>query len=550
MFRIFVERKAGFQNEARSILNDITGFLNIPGIKSLRFINRYDVENVDGALLRKAAAGIFFEPQSDTCYFDELPVTADETVIAWEYLPGQYDQRADSAEQCLSLFTETKPAVRCAKMVLLSGTAGDDDIRRIKSHLINPVDSREAAPELPHTLQIGRSETPKIRRVDGFISMSKNDVSALRSSMALAMDDADPLFLQDYFKKAVRNPSETEIRVLDTYWSDHCRHTTFNTVLDSIEIEKGDFSDSVEASLGEYRTVRKCVYGDGEKAKDETLMDMACVYAKHLKKNGALDDVEVSKEINACSVFIDVDKTNGAREKWLLMFKNETHNHPTEIEPFGGAATCIGGAIRDPLSGRAWVYQSLRVTGCADPRARAADTRAGKLPQLKITREASAGFSSYGNQIGLATGQVAEIYHPGFEAKRMELGAVIAAAPAAAVKREEPQAGDCVILVGGATGRDGIGGATGSSKVHTELSVTQAAAEVQKGNAVEERKIQRLFRNREAALLIRRCNDFGAGGVAVAVGELSDGVDIDLDSVPKKYEGLNLPFPSRRNVWR
>ncbi|WP_428770527.1 phosphoribosylformylglycinamidine synthase [Treponema sp. HNW] len=555
MFRIFVERKKGFQNEAENILHDITGFLGIGGIKDLRFVNRYDVENLSADLIKKAAQHVFSEPQSDVLYFDELPLSKDERVIAWEYLPGQYDQRADSAEQCLSLLTDakqggidTQPTVRCAKLIVISGNLCDEDLLRIKKHLINPVDSREASAELPKTLQTAASEPEAIVRISGFIKMNKDELAALHASMSLAMDDADLLCVQDYFKKAGRDPSETEIRVLDTYWSDHCRHTTFNTVLDSIEIEDGNFSQSIQKSLALYRAMRKEVYA--EKPKDESLMDMACIGAKYLKKKGMLGDTEESKEINACSVYIDVRKKSfqdgtgenaekQKSEKWLLMFKNETHNHPTEIEPFGGAATCIGGAIRDPLSGRSWVYQSLRVTGAADPRTRAADTRKGKLPQLKITREAAAGFSSYGNQIGLATGQVAEIYHPGFEAKRMELGAVIAAAPASSVKREEPEAGDCVILVGGGTGRDGIGGATGSSKVHTETSVTQAAAEVQKGNAVEERKIQRLFRNPEVSTLIRRCNDFGAGGVAVAVGELADGLDIDLDAVPKKYEGLN-----------
>ena len=546
MFRIFVERKKGFQNEAENILHDITGFLGIESVKKLRYINRYDIENLDPELIKKAALYVFSESQSDVVYFDDLPLTKDETVIAWEYLPGQYDQRADSAEQCLSLFTDAKPAVRCAKLIVISGELSDRDLQRIKKHLINPVDSREASADRPKTLQTAVKEPADISRIPGFIGMNKDELAALHASMSLAMDNADLLCVQEYFKKTGRDPSETEIRVLDTYWSDHCRHTTFNTVLDSIEIEDGDFSQSIRESLASYRSMRKEVYT--EKTKDESLMDMACIGAKYLKKKGLLDDWEESKEINACSVYIDVNKIQGGTtanadkqktEKWLLMFKNETHNHPTEIEPFGGAATCIGGAIRDPLSGRSWVYQSLRVTGAADPCTGAAAARKGKLPQLKITREAAAGFSSYGNQIGLATGQVAEIYHPGFEAKRMELGAVIAAAPASSVKREEPEPGDCVILVGGGTGRDGIGGATGSSKVHTEFSVTQAAAEVQKGNAVEERKIQRLFRNPAVSILIRRCNDFGAGGVAVAVGELADGLDIDLDAVPKKYEGLN-----------
>ncbi|MGI5172968.1 phosphoribosylformylglycinamidine synthase [Treponema sp. OMZ 840] len=546
MFRIYIERKDGFQNEAERIYDDLTGFLGISGIKKLRFINRYDIENVDSETFRKAVRCVFSEPQSDLCCFEQPPSTEGNTVIIWEYLPGQYDQRSDSAQQCLSLLEKDtlaqsggeKPIVKCAKMVVIDGNISETDIGRIKSYLINPVDSREASSTLPQTLKTELLMPGKISRIDGFIAMNQEDLSVLASSMSLAMDNADLLFLQDYFKNIGRNPSETEIRVLDTYWSDHCRHTTFNTLLESIDIEDGFFADSFKASLKEYESMRNEVYGLS--AREPSLMDMACIGAKYFKKRGLLEDVEISKEINACSVYIDVECENPkTSEKWLLMFKNETHNHPTEIEPFGGAATCIGGAIRDPLSGRSWVYQSLRVTGAADPRTPADKTRPGKLPQLKLTREAASGFSSYGNQIGLATGQVTEIYDSGFEAKRMELGAVIAAAPASSVKREEPEAGDCVILVGGGTGRDGIGGATGSSKVHTKASVTQAAAEVQKGNAVEERKIQRLFRNPQVSALIRRCNDFGAGGVAVAVGELADGLEINLDAVPKKYEGLN-----------
>lgn len=564
MFRIYTERKNGFENEARSIFSEITGFLGVAGVTGVRYLNRYDIENVSDETAKEAACRIFSEPQSDICYFTHIPLAEKDTVIAWEYLPGQYDQRSDSAQQCLNLLTSglkaaakegEAPAVRCAKLVILSGTVSVADVERIQKYLINPVDSRLAKLEIPETLKIDHPQPGDITVFDGFIKLDEKALSDIRDKMGLAMDMADIKFLQAYFQKEGRDPTETEIRVLDTYWSDHCRHTTFNTVLDDISIADGELSAPLQMSLDEYRAMRAELYGDRIKpdapnAKPETLMDMACIGAKYLKKHGKLDDIELSEEINACSIYIDVDVTDtsaGAAkadaapktERWLLQFKNETHNHPTEIEPFGGAATCIGGAIRDPLSGRAWVYQSLRVTGAADPTRPVEQTREGKLPQIKLTREAAQGFSSYGNQIGLTTGQVAEIYHPGFEAKRMELGAVIAAVPADVVKREEPDAGDIVVLVGGGTGRDGIGGATGSSKAHNVKSVTTAAAEVQKGNAVEERKIQRLFRNREVAAMIRRCNDFGAGGVSVAVGELAPGLDINLDAVPKKYEGLN-----------
>ncbi|MBO4726797.1 MAG: phosphoribosylformylglycinamidine synthase [Spirochaetaceae bacterium] len=563
MFRIYTERKHGFENEARQIMSEIKGFLGIEGVTGVRYLNRYDIENISDETAKSAAIRIFSEPQSDTCYFEHIPLEKNDTIIAWEYLPGQYDQRADSATQCLSILmsglksansgadSDEKPVVRCAKLVILKGNVTEADVERIRHYLINPVDSRLAHLEIPETLKMQTEVPGDIPVFEGFIDLDTAGLSAIRDKMGLAMDMADIAFLQQYFKKEGRNPTETEIRVLDTYWSDHCRHTTFNTVLDGIDIEDGELSDPIKKSLGEYRDMRNELYAERAKngAKPETLMDMACIGAKYLKKHGKLDDIELSEEINACSIFIDVDVTDtsakggadGAKktEKWLLQFKNETHNHPTEIEPFGGAATCIGGAIRDPLSGRAWVYQSLRVTGAADPTKPIDQTREGKLPQKKLTREAAQGFSSYGNQIGLTTGQVAEIYHPGFEAKRMELGAVIAAVPADVVKREEPEARDVVVLVGGGTGRDGIGGATGSSKAHTVKSVTTAAAEVQKGNAVEERKIQRLFRNRDVSRMIRRCNDFGAGGVSVAVGELAPGLDINLDAVPKKYEGLN-----------
>ena len=549
MFRIYVERKAGFQNEAARIFSEITGFLGIGGVTGVRYFNRYDIENVADEVAKASAVRIFSEPQSDFVIYDSLEVPADVTQIIWEYLPGQYDQRADSAEQCLTLLREgmksaTKvgtepPAVRCAKIVFLEGSVCADDVLKIQKYLINPVDSRLTDSSKPATLKMSSITPADIAVVSGFISKSESELDSYRKELGLAMDLADVKFMQDYFKSINRDPTFTEIRVLDTYWSDHCRHTTFLTVLDDVKIEDGPYASALKKSLENYKAVRADLYAD-RKDKPVTLMDMACIGAKYLRKHGKLDDLEVSAEINACSVFIDVHYTSGEPdERWLLQFKNETHNHPTEIEPFGGAATCIGGAIRDPLSGRSWVYQAMRVTGAADPTVPLSQTLPGKLPQMKLTREAAQGFSSYGNQIGLTTGQVAEVYHPGYVAKRMELGAVIAAAPLNTVMRERPEAGDVIILLGGGTGRDGIGGATGSSKVHTEKSVTTAAAEVQKGNAVEERKIQRLFRNKEVSLMIRRCNDFGAGGVSVAIGELAPGLEIDLDKVPKKYEGLN-----------
>ena len=560
MFRIYIERKSGFRNEATRIYSEIKNFLGISGVTGVRYLNRYDVENVVDEVAKAAAVRIFSEPQSDICTFMNLPVQSGETVIIWEYLPGQYDQRADSAEQCLSLLREgmaktaavgtEPPLVRCAKIVLLSGTVSADDVKRIQNYLVNPVDSRITDDRMPQTLKMETEQPADIPSVSGFISWNKKQLEQYRCDMGLAMDFADIKFLQDYFKKERRDPTETEIRVLDTYWSDHCRHTTFLTELKNIKIEHGPYASVFKQSLKGYTDMRTDLYA-GRRDKPVTLMDMAVIGAKYLRKHGRLEDLEVSEENNACSVYIDVHYTtdkNGrpvsadsrdAVERWLLMFKNETHNHPTEIEPFGGAATCIGGAIRDPLSGRSWVYQSMRVTGAADPTVPLSETLPGKLPQIKLTREAAQGFSSYGNQIGLTTGQVTELYHPGYVAKRMELGAVIAAAPADMVKREEPEKGDVIILLGGGTGRDGIGGATGSSKVHTEQSVTTAAAEVQKGNAVEERKIQRLFRNKNVSLLIKRSNDFGAGGVSVAVGELAPGLDINLDAVPKKYDGLN-----------
>lgn len=541
--RLFVERKNGFENEAKRTLAELTRFVGITSLTGIRYFNRYDLEGIDDETAKRASREIFSEPQSDIVHFETLPLNEGETLLPIEYLPGQYDQRADSAAQCLALISGGKAVtVRCARVFALSGKLTEEDLGKIRSYLINPVDSREAAREKPATLALDTGAVTPVETVKSFISWKDTDLDSFRARMGLAMDGNDIRFLQSYFKGEGRDPTETEIRVLDTYWSDHCRHTTFNTVLEKIDIESGPYEASFKKALETYTSIRKDLYAG--KDKKVSLMDMAVIGAKALKKKGLLNDIEESAEINACSLYIDAqfrgpDGNIEKTEPWLLMFKNETHNHPTEIEPFGGAATCIGGAIRDPLSGRAWVYQALRVTGAADPRAPIEATLPGKLPQIKLTREAAAGFSAYGNQIGLTTGQVVEFYDPGFLAKRMELGAVIAATPVSSVVREEPEAGDLIIMVGGGTGRDGIGGATGSSKAHTKESVTTAGAEVQKGNPVEERKIQRLFRNGETTRLIRRCNDFGAGGVAVAVGELAAGLTINLDAVPKKYEGLN-----------
>ncbi|MDR1784847.1 MAG: phosphoribosylformylglycinamidine synthase, partial [Spirochaetaceae bacterium] len=547
MFRLFVERKQEFAQEAAALKNELSGFLGIRGIDALRLVNRYDIENITEKTFTLSARRIFSEPASDLCHAGDLPLGPGDTLIAWEYLPGQYDQRADSAEQCLSLLeasgggggARTKnapPRVKCARVLALSGHLSNDDIAKIKKHLINPVDSREASLALPETLETPAPVPADIPVIGGFTAFDEAALRDFRERLGLAMDGADVAFMRDYFRSLKRDPTETEVRILDTYWSDHCRHTTFNTEITGVTIAEGPFKGDIQKSLDLYESLKRSL---NRAEKPLTLMDLAVIGAKRLKATGDLKGVEESGEINACSVRIDARFTGGGDEPWLLMFKNETHNHPTEIEPCGGAATCIGGAIRDPLSGRAWVYQSMRVTGSGDPRAGREETLPGKLPQVKITREAAAGFASYGNQIGLATGQVREYYHPGFAAKRMELGAVIAAAPASQVIRGTPRPGDLVLLVGGGTGRDGIGGATGSSKAHNARSVESAACEVQKGNAVEERKLQRLFRNPEVARRIIRCNDFGAGGVSVAVGELAPGLTIDLDAVPKKYEGLD-----------
>jgi phosphoribosylformylglycinamidine synthase len=532
VFEIYVEKKQAFAEEAASTAADLRLGLQIDNIASVRIVNRYFAEGISEEDFEAAKNTIFSEPPVDTVY-DTLPSFEDARVFAGEYLPGQFDQRADSCAQCISLATgKERPKIQSAKIYAVYGSIGDDDFSRIKSWLINPVESRQASMEKPSTLYQKYPEPEKTALACGFTSLADGGLDELRVTMGLAMDLQDLQFCQAYFRdEEKRNPTVTEIRVLDTYWSDHCRHTTFLTELDAIQID----CEMIRESYERYLELRRLT---SRADKPVTLMDMATIGVKALKQKGLLDDLDESEEINACSVKIKVD-VDGQERDWLLMFKNETHNHPTEIEPFGGAATCLGGAIRDPLSGRAFVYQAMRVTGAGDPLQSASLTMSGKLPQRKICRTAAAGYSSYGNQIGLATGHVHEIYHPGYAAKRMEIGAVIGAAPAENVVRVTPQPGDVVILLGGRTGRDGIGGATGSSKSHTLSSLETCGADVQKGNAPEERKIQRLFRDPSVTRLIKRCNDCGAGGVSVSVGELADGLEIDLDRVPKKYEGLD-----------
>lgn len=529
VYRVFVEKKPEFAHEASFLLGDVREVLGISSIRSLRIVNRYDVELDDENIFRQAVANVFSEPQVDTVVY-ELDAH-DDAVFAVEYLPGQFDQRADSAAQCIQIMNQgARPTVRSATVYVLGGELTDSDIAAIKKHVINPVEAREASLEKPATLEDIYDEPADVARIDGFCELADSDAKAFIADYGLAMDEADLLYLRDYFRSEDRDPTLTEIRVIDTYWSDHCRHTTFMTEIDSVT-----FADPLlESAYADYLATRE----ELGRTKPVSLMDIATIAVKHLRANGQLDGLDESEEINACTVKIDVN-VNGETEPWLLLFKNETHNHPTEIEPFGGAATCVGGAIRDPLSGRSYVYGAMRLTGAADPLTPADQTLPGKLSQRTIVTEAAHGYSSYGNQIGLATGIVDEIYHPGYAAKHMEVGAVIAAAPAENVRRERPEAGDVIILLGGATGRDGIGGATGSSKAHDVNSVEECGAEVQKGNAPEERKLQRLFRNPEASRLIKRCNDFGAGGVSVAIGELADGLHINLDNVPKKYEGLD-----------
>ncbi len=529
VYRIFVEKKPGLENEARELRHDLRSLLSIDGLENLRIFNRYDVENIDEDLFQKSKMTVFAEPQLDNIsdtFEDENAI-----IFATEYLPGQFDQRADSAAQCIQIISQgERPLVRTAKVYALYGNISDAELNEIKKYVINPVEAREATLEKPETLATDYEIPTEVQTLHGFIDLDEAGLADFVKSYGLAMDNDDIKFCQDYFKSENRNPTITEIRMIDTYWSDHCRHTTFLTTIDNVTFE----DELIESAWQEYISKR----AELGRTKPINLMDVATLATKVLKKNGKLEKLDESEEINACTVKITVD-CDGKDEDWLLLFKNETHNHPTEIEPFGGAATCIGGAIRDPLSGRSYVYGAMRVTGAGNPLKSVAETMKGKLPQRKIVTTAAAGYSSYGNQIGLATGQVDEIYHDGYVAKRMEIGAVVAAAPAKNVRRECPEDGDVVILLGGRTGRDGCGGATGSSKSHTLESLESCGAEVQKGNAPEERKLQRLFRNEEASRLIKRCNDFGAGGVSVAIGELADGLEIDLNKVPKKYDGLD-----------
>ena len=535
VYRIFVEKKKGLDNEAKGLLNEAKNLLGISALDNVRLFNRYDAENITEELFNYAVQTVFSEPQLDVARTEiDLP---DAYVFAVEALPGQYDQRADSAAQCIQIISQgDRPLIRTAKVYALYGKLTEADIAAFKKHVINAVESREAELTKPETLAIEYAAPQSVATIDGFIAMDDAALATLLDEKGLAMDLDDLKFLQAYFRdEEHRDPTITEIRVVDTYWSDHCRHTTFSTHIDNVRID----DPAVQEAYDRYLAARVEVYGEEKAAKrPQTLMDIATIGTKTLKKRGLLPELDESEEINACSIHVTAT-VNGEDQDWLLMFKNETHNHPTEIEPFGGAATCIGGCIRDPLSGRAYVHQAMRVTGAGDPRKAIAETLPGKLPQRKICQTAAAGYSSYGNQIGLATGHVAEMYHEGFIAKRLECGAVVAAAPAYNVRRERPAAGDVIVLLGGRTGRDGIGGATGSSKSHNMKSLTTMASEVQKGNAPEERKIQRLFRNPEVTRLIKRCNDFGAGGVSVAIGELAPGLQIDLDAVRKKYDGLD-----------
>lgn len=538
--RIFVEKKKGFDVEARGVLSELKEHLQIKKLISVRIINRYDVAGLDDKIYAQARTTIFSEPPLDDVFDEIISIDKNSKVFGIEYLPGQYDQRADSASQCIQILTGgERPLVKQAKIIVLEGNISESDLKKIKNYMINPVDSREASFEKPVTLEDETIIPPDVEIIGDFISMNESGLKELLVKLALAMDLDDIKFCQSYFRSTEkRNPTMTEIRILDTYWSDHCRHTTFLTKIDDVEFEDGPVSNKIKETYEAYLQSRELVYGERKTQKDICLMDIATLAMKELKKKGKLAGFDESEEINACSIAVKVN-IDGKDEDWLVMFKNETHNHPTEIEPFGGAATCLGGAIRDPLSGRAFVYQAMRVTGSGDPRTPIEETLEAKLPQRKITVEAAHGYSSYGNQIGLCTGLVDEIYHPGYVAKRMEIGAVIAAAPKYNVVREKPLPGDVVILLGGKTGRDGCGGATGSSKAHTEESIITCGAEVQKGNAPEERKLQRLFRDPNVTRMIKRCNDFGAGGVSVAIGELAEGLDIYLDRVPKKYEGLD-----------
>ncbi|HJK66720.1 MAG TPA: phosphoribosylformylglycinamidine synthase, partial [Methanocorpusculum sp.] len=530
VFRVFVEKKPALANESHALLRELSTLPGVQGVSSLRIINRYDVDNIDADLFAYAKSTVFSEPQIDIVT-DTPALAEDERMFAVEYLPGQFDQRADSAAQCIQLISQKeRPIVRTARVYVLGGNISDEVLDRVKKYVINPIESREADLAMPTTLVMSCAAPAKVAVLEGFRELDAAGLADFSARYGLAMDTADLAFCQKYFLSENRDPTITEIRMIDTYWSDHCRHTTFLTTIDSVRTE----SPLLQKAFDDYLAVRQSI----GRTKPVNLMDIGTIAVKYLRSQGKLDKLDESEEVNACTVKITVS-VDGKDEDWLLLFKNETHNHPTEIEPFGGAATCIGGAIRDPLSGRAYVYAAMRLTGAGNPLAPISDTLPGKLPQKKIVTTAAAGYSSYGNQIGLATGMVDELYHPGYIAKRMEVGAVIGAVPANNVRREVPAAGDVVILLGGRTGRDGGGGATGSSKSHTLASLESCGAEVQKGNAPEERKIQRLFRNHDAAVLIKRCNDFGAGGGSVAIGELADGVLINLNAVPKKYDGLD-----------
>ena len=537
--RVYVEKKPDFAGKAHELKHEISSYLGIKDVTGVRELIRYDVENLSDEVFEKACQCVFAEPPVDTLYLEELPVAEGARVFSVEFLPGQFDQRADSAVQCVQFLDQSaQPVIRTAVTYVIEGDITEEEYAAIKHHCINPVDSRETGMEKPETLIQKFDEPADVKIFDGFADMAKEQLKELYDSLGLAMTFKDFQHIQHYFKnEEKRDPSMTEIRVLDTYWSDHCRHTTFSTELKNVTFGEGDYREEIEGTFKKYLADRDVLY-KGRSDKFVCLMDLALLGAKKLKSEGKLDDQEESDEINACSIVVPID-VNGVEEEWLINFKNETHNHPTEIEPFGGAATCLGGAIRDPLSGRTYVYQAMRVTGAADPTKSVKETLEGKLPQKKLVRGAASGYSSYGNQIGLATGYVKEIYHPNYVAKRMEIGAVMGAAPRRAVQRLTSDPGDIIILLGGRTGRDGCGGATGSSKVHTTSSIETCGAEVQKGNAPTERKIQRLFRREEVAHVIKKCNDFGAGGVSVAIGELADGLRVDLDKVPKKYAGLD-----------
>ena len=538
--RVYVEKKQPFAVTAKELTEDIKGYLEIDALKDVRVLVRYDVENISDETYNRALTSVFSEPPVDNVYEETFPYDADNSkVFSVEFLPGQFDQRADSAVQCVKFLNEDEePVIKTATTYVLEGNISDEEFEQIKNYCINPVDSRETGLEKPETLVTEFEEPADVIIFDGFKDMAEEPLKELYDSLGLAMTFKDFLHIQNYYKNEEnRDPSMTEIRVLDTYWSDHCRHTTFNTELTDVTFDDGYFKEPIEKSYQEYLDTRKDVFGE-RKDKFVCLMDLALIAMRKLKKEGKLDDQEKSDEINACSIVVPVE-VDGKTEEWLVNFKNETHNHPTEIEPFGGAATCLGGAIRDPLSGRTYVYQAMRVTGAADPTKSMSETLPGKLPQKKLVQGAANGYSSYGNQIGLATGLVKEIYHPDYVAKRMEIGAVMGAAPRRAVQRLNSDPGDIIILLGGRTGRDGCGGATGSSKIHTEESIETCGAEVQKGNAPTERKLQRLFRREEVSHIIKKCNDFGAGGVSVAIGELADGLHINLDKVPKKYAGLD-----------